>query len=82
MPLSTWVKDKVEHLNKNYHGSFRALSDDEVKKYSEILNKGNNQEWYKPYAIREETNDIVCRHDTPYGFSNALFCKVVIKKGV
>ena len=70
-----WVEEKVEHLNKNNYGNFRALTESEVKQYSKQVPQ-NDREWYEPYAIREETNDLVCRSDSRHNSSDLLFVKI------
>lgn len=68
-------KERINELNKKFRGKFRQLTQQEKTKYEKALNKKGN-EWYSPYAIREETNDIVCTHDTTKSFSEFLFINI------
>ena len=51
------------------------IEGEEKAYYERFLNKKEN-EWYAPYAIRRETNDVVSKHDKPNYYSDALFTKI------
>lgn len=53
-------KEKVAYLNEHNYGEFRLLRNDEREKYSE----STENHTFKPYAIREETNDVVGNYNT------------------
>ena len=69
---------RVDYLNNNYSGFFRLLNEQEVSKYSLLLNKGisTENEYYTPYAIREETMEIVTKYDSTTSYNDYLFKKV------
>jgi len=67
----------VDQLNKNYtHDTkrhFRILTDDEMEKYSDLLNNSDD-EWYHPYAT--DGKNIISRYDA-YGISSSfLFIRI------
>ena len=51
------------------------LTGKELEYYTNLLNKSDN-EWYEPYAIRRETNDLICKYDSAYDFSDRLFVRI------
>lgn len=64
----------VNYLNEHYtHDTdrhFRILTDDEMEKYSDLLNNSDN-EYYQPYATDEK--NIVSLYDAYGSSSNFLF---------
>ena len=65
----------IDYLNENHYGNFEQLHGKELEYYSKLLNK-RDDEWYDPYAIRRETNDLVCIYDNAYKSSNKLFVNI------
>ncbi len=74
-------EEKLDILNKEYSGDFRLLTVDEVEKYTKILNH-NNDEWIEPYAVREETGDIISTCDNAYDSTDFLFSKIYKDEGI
>jgi len=64
----------INYLNENYtHDTerhFRILTDDEMEKYSDLLN-GSDDEYYQPYAT--DGKNIVSMYDAYGSSSNFLF---------
>lgn len=69
-----FIEGLVDQLNKDYtHDTerhFRILTDDEMEKYSGLLNVSDN-EYYQPYAT--DGKNIVSIYDGCGSYSNFLF---------
>lgn len=63
------------YLNAHNGGVFRELTDEEIAHYSAVLNT-NDYEFYVPYSIREETNDVISIYDRAGTTSNRLFSRI------
>lgn len=73
------LDDKILYLNERNSGEFRKLSYDEIKFYIPILMRNAKNETFTPYAIREDTHDLVVKHNTlgMYGkLSPRLFVRI------
>lgn len=74
------IEDRVAYLNEHNAGEFMELTSEEVEKYTEQLEKKwGTDATYKPYALREETSEVVVVENTQgmYGkMSPRLFMKV------
>lgn len=69
--------ERIAYLNENYQGEFRALTENEKKQYSDILNSEDDAgAWCDPYAIRESTKDIISFYDTELQTTDYLFSHV------
>lgn len=57
--------EKVAYLNQHNFGDFRELTENEKPLYTQFVSqKYGKKATYKPYAIRESTNDLVVIENT------------------